>query len=275
MKRLFCSDFDNTIARKGKILQENVKAVHRLQENGIDFALASGRPAANIRHIFRKYGIHGHIIANNGSLCLPEGGQEPVGFPIPPDEARSLIRLAEGEGIRYLFYSEDICYIPRSWSWLMSSRLASFIVKRRLGMRVKSFSSDNPYFLDEGVYKMNVFVKSHLDQWIEAINEKGTLSATQSGDEKMELMAGGVNKLTGIQTLAKALDVPMDRVITIGDHDNDVEMLMGAGWSFAMSDGSEKAIEAAKMTTDPVDRMGFVKAVDWVIAHPEAGRLMA
>lgn len=275
MKRLFCSDFDNTVARKGKILKENVKAIHKLNDHGFDFVLASGRPAANIRYIFHKYGIKGHIIANNGALCLPEGGESAQAYPIPPEEALALIERAEGAGRKYLFYSRDICYIPRSWLCLMGSCLASGMVHFRTGMKIRTFSPGHPSFLEEGVFKMNIYLKQNIQGLIDEINQSGHLSATQSGDDKVEVMAGGVNKLLGIRSLATALKIPMDRVVAIGDFDNDKEMLAGVGWSFAMGDGSEKAIQAARMTTDPVDRLGFVKAVDWIIAHPEAGLLLA
>lgn len=275
MKRLFCSDFDNTIARKGKIPKENVEAVHRLNDHGMDFVLVSGRPAGNIRYLFKKYGIRGHIIANNGALCLPGGVGPAQGYPIPPEEAKALIDRAEREGWNYLFYSEEVCYFPTSWSRLLGSCIASGIVNLRTGMKVGSFSPRKPHFLEKGAFKMNIYVKKNLQGLIDEINSAGGLSATQSGDDKVEVMAGGVNKLLGIRTLARTLQVPMDRVVAIGDFDNDAEMLEGAGWSFAMSDGSDRAIQAAKMTTDPVDRMGFVKAVDWIIAHPEAGLLLA
>ncbi len=275
MKRLFCTDYDNTLAIKGKMRPENVQAIRRLQDAGFEFAIASGRPSANIMRIFSKYGVKGHLISNNGALTIDQKGQIVQEIPMPVAETRAWIERCEREDWRYLFYSKEICYLPRSWTRLPGSGIISSIVRFYFGMGVKSFDGKSPSFLEAGVYKMNIKEEKLVQSLYREILEEGKLSATVSGNGQVELMAPGGSKIRGVRALADHLKIPMDRVVSIGDYDNDSEMLAESGWSFAMGNGSGLAKQAAKMETAKVDEGGFVQAVDWILAHPEAGLLLA
>ncbi len=62
----------------------------------------------------------------------------------------------------------------------------------------------------------------------------------------IELFHPSVNKWTGLQHLAEALDIPPASIIAIGDDINDPAMLEGAALSFAMGNASEQVKAHAK-----------------------------
>lgn len=68
---------------------------------------------------------------------------------------------------------------------------------------------------------------------------------TASGDQYTELRPKGSNKAEGLEIAAKHLSVPREKVLALGDNDNDVEMLQWAGIGVAISSATEKARQAS------------------------------
>ena len=80
----------------------------------------------------------------------------------------------------------------------------------------------------------------------------------------VEFLMPGLNKARGLQVVCDALGVPLDQVVAFGDANNDVEMLMSCGMSYAMPNGREKALRAARR------RCQFTNAEDGVAVELEA-----
>ncbi len=57
------------------------------------------------------------------------------------------------------------------------------------------------------------------------------------------------SKGSGVATLAKYLDIPLEQVMAIGDNNNDIAMLRVAGWGVAMGQASEVVKAAAQAVT--------------------------
>ena len=64
----------------------------------------------------------------------------------------------------------------------------------------------------------------------------------------VEFLMPRVNKASGLAHVCDALGVSLDQVTSFGDANNDVEMLEACGMSYAMPNGREKALAAAKRT---------------------------
>ncbi len=61
----------------------------------------------------------------------------------------------------------------------------------------------------------------------------------------IEIMGTGVDKGTGLLTLADTLDIPHNRVFAVGDGYNDIEMLVAAECGFVPCNGSAEALAVA------------------------------
>ena len=74
--KLVVSDMDGTlINHQSGISPANLKAIQQLQENGIEFAIASGRDFYGVRSILDQYDIRCHAILGNGAQYCDEDGQ--------------------------------------------------------------------------------------------------------------------------------------------------------------------------------------------------------
>ena len=77
----------------------------------------------------------------------------------------------------------------------------------------------------------------------------------------MEMGSTYSNKGTALIELAKILDIPMMRVMAIGDNDNDVEMLKVAGMGVVMGNFTLAAKKVATVMTRTCAEDGAAYAI--------------
>jgi hydroxymethylpyrimidine pyrophosphatase-like HAD family hydrolase len=65
-----------------------------------------------------------------------------------------------------------------------------------------------------------------------------------------------------VEYLARHLQVPAERIATIGDQPNDVLMFKRSGFSIAMGNASDEVKAQAAAVTDPYNDEGFAKAME-------------
>lgn len=86
---------------------------------------------------------------------------------------------------------------------------------------------------------------------------------TYSMDEGLiEISAPGINKATGVSTLAAHYNVDQSQVITFGDMPNDIEMLSWAGMGVAMADAAPIVHDAADFVTLSNDEDGVARVLE-------------
>ena len=77
-----------------------------------------------------------------------------------------------------------------------------------------------------------------------------------------EMLPFGTNKAAALKELAEKLGIEREEIMTIGDGNNDVEMLEFAGIGVAMGNGTESAKKAANYVTDTNENHGVAKAIE-------------
>ena len=81
----------------------------------------------------------------------------------------------------------------------------------------------------------------------------------------LDIAPDGVNKATALERVRGWLDVPLDRVIAVGDGRNDIDMFTwagAAGRSVAMGQAPAEVRGAANETADDVDHAGLAGVLD-------------
>ena len=62
--------------------------------------------------------------------------------------------------------------------------------------------------------------------------------------------------------MAKKWGLKKEEILTIGDQNNDIELLKAGGIKVAMGNGTPELKECADYITDTVENDGFVKAIE-------------
>lgn len=262
-------DMDGTLLNShGHVTKRTAETLQRLLDLGHYVTPASGRPfpllpgeVTGLKGI--SYGVleNGAVVwdwKNRCALdatCLPEGMAHRLLLDV---QAESLRRQTN---IRYYveFFSQGKAYadagdISEFENAGIAGNFAEYMLnghvflenlpeqKEFLNMAEKL----NIYFEDEN------FSAEFREKW----KRTPELYVTTSVSGNTEFTAPGVNKGAGLRILMKRLAVPAERVIAIGDNDNDLEMFSVAGHAVAMGNAAPNIKTAANHQTTDNDHDG-------------------
>lgn len=87
------------------------------------------------------------------------------------------------------------------------------------------------------------------------------VTITRCEVSSIEFTCPGVDKGTGLASLASKLGLDISQAIAVGDADNDLAMLRAAGLGVAMGNAIPAAVEAADVQVDDNDHGGCAEAV--------------
>ncbi len=84
----------------------------------------------------------------------------------------------------------------------------------------------------------------------------------------LDIAPDGVNKATALERVRERLEVPLDRVVAVGDGRNDIEMLEWAsreGWGVAMGQAPSDVRAAAGSVAGPVSSDGLADVLESLV----------
>lgn len=266
MIKLFCSDYDNTLAYKGRIPKENAEAIFRLQEAGVDFALVTGRHLSNARMKLRQWDIESDLVASNGAISQTRDGETLATNYIPEPLLAQLYDHAVSHHLFFLAYSEDEVYVPWYHYLIGGIPMVSLVTYLTSWTRVRLFPKPVLGFNIPKIVKVSLYVnKENMSAYREEFLKMEDLEAVWSSHNKIEIEAAGVSKMAGVEELMEAHKLTVDQVAGIGDQNNDLAMLEGVGLSMAVGNAQREVRAQADQVFSPILQGGFVEAVDYVL----------
>jgi Cof subfamily protein (haloacid dehalogenase superfamily) len=259
--RLAAVDLDGTLLGPDKAISEqNAAAVRRLNENGAQVIIASGRRHQNSIRFQRQLQLTGPIIACQGGLIRDgESGNVIEAHFLPQTAAREIAGEAEKSGIQVIYYHLDHLYVPEGNNrWLD-------LYESRVGERAETLPNlsqlDGRRALKIVWYgDPSVLQKTRPEI---AARYLGKVDVLSTESENLEFMPRGINKAAALEKVAREFGVPREQVLAFGDAENDLQMLAWAGMGVAMRHGNAAAITAARMVSPPgPPETAFARAVD-------------
>jgi hydroxymethylpyrimidine pyrophosphatase-like HAD family hydrolase len=95
--RTLATDYDGTIATRGKVDSDTLDALRRLRDTGGTLILVTGRELPQLEHLFPELGLFHVVVAENGALLYwPETGVEKA-LCEPPEE--TFVRALRNRGV--------------------------------------------------------------------------------------------------------------------------------------------------------------------------------
>lgn len=264
MIRLFCSDFDGTLSPNTTISQENIRAIRRLQDAGIVFALVSGRPQANARKILARAGLTVPMITSNGSVVTLGDGRDVLVKGIATAAMEDILEEAHKRRSFYIAYEKDRCFLP-PWVPLLGMGSLARLVQRKTGilpLRVKREELSDWTVTKFNYYPLGKPTEADWHRW----EQDERVYVTTSSRHKLELSAAGVSKGNAIRLLAKELGIRSDQIAAIGDYLNDCDMLKAASLRFAVANAREELKAIADHVVSSAKENGVAEAISQVLA---------
>ena len=230
IKHIFC-DLDGTLYHDG-ISKEDIKAIEDIESKGVKFHIATGRALKQAsKMIENKLNLNGYYICQNGAFVYDKNKNIVLKEVIDDYLVRKVInRFKSDDSYIYVMYDGNI---------VISGGLEI------LDKYDKECIMDSDFFKRDkydnlvgniGILSRNIDELGRMELYYKS--EFGDiLDVYLSGPHVLSMAPKHISKGNGIKHVCDILEVTLDEVATIGDSPNDIPMLYGFKYSFAMENG--------------------------------------
>lgn len=248
---LFVADYDGTLGTAPDIIEpETVETIKKYCKKGGIFAVCTGRMMASILPICRKYGFQGMVVAYQGAMINEiETGKNLFTGGMDADISAEIAEYFYKRGITVIVETDDIMYYNGD-SYYISIYEKNCKVK---GVQV----DDMPSFLIKNgriVQKVIGLCGPEAAKELTPVIQKkyaGRLLVNNGSPILVEAVSPTCSKRVAVEFLAKYYNIPLDKVIAVGDSTNDIELISGAWHGVAVGDGVEELKKVADEITVP------------------------
>jgi Cof subfamily protein (haloacid dehalogenase superfamily) len=283
--KLIVSDLDGTLLnQEGKVSEENKRALHLAQQQGVQVMIATGRPYRSAMEVVEEAGLQCPLIYLNGACIQTQNGERIQSIPLGREQVQKLHQRFKEIGIYHQAYTDQGLYASREGfdhlkveiDRLKSTNpaLDSDILKSATVDRLKQYCvagehvEDVLHKPDAVIYKMLAFsmVNDKLEQARARAEEIEGVVVTASAENNIEINHPEAQKGKAVALYAEKLGIPLDQVMVIGDNHNDLSMMRIAGVSVAMGNADEEVKRVCKYVTRPNSEHGVAYAIEkWVL----------
>ncbi len=259
---LVISDIDGTLVTKDKTLTEGARrAVQRLHDASIGFAITSSRPPFGMRFLIEPLGIRLPLGAFNGSTIVDPQLKPIEQYLIPASAARRSLEIFDEYGVDAWLFTND--------QWLIRRDDGKYVAHEKHTIQSDpTIVQDFTPFLANAGKIVGASADAALLGRCETAVQKAVgaqASAIRSQAYYLDVTPPGQDKGTFVDAMAKHLDIPTDAVATIGDMQNDLAMFKKSGVSVAMGNATDEVKRQATNVTASNEDEGFAGAVDIVL----------
>jgi Cof subfamily protein (haloacid dehalogenase superfamily) len=265
--RAVLADVDGTLVTQEKLLTERaIAAVGRLREQGIEFAVTSGRPPRGMSMLIEPLALTTPISAFNGGLIVRPDMSVLEQKTIPEAVVGPAIELLHAAGLDVWLYSGA--------DWLVRDPKAPHVDRESSTVRfeptvVESFDAVKDVAKIVGISDDHDLVAAATERAREQFGDH--VSAAQSQPYYLDITHPRANKGEVVSYLSAHLGIPSEQFATIGDMPNDVLMFAHSGLSIAMGNAGPEVQRAARRVSASNEQEGFARAMERFVL-PEATR---
>ena len=265
MIKFVATDIDGTILPSTGEFTEGVKScIKDLQDRGIKVVIVTGRMHKGAKKIAERLGLKTPIVSYNGGYIKDFDDKVLYERYLPENYVREIISWAEVNDVHLNLYSEDTLYSQKD-----DDEIKKYAQYQQLDYTVKDFLSI-PFDNIHKLLAIDYNDAERVTDWVNTMSLRfPDLYIIKSTPYFCEFSTKDATKACAVECLRQYWDFDKSEVLTIGDQDNDIELLKAGGTSVAMGNGTAGVKACADYITDTVDNDGFVKAIDKFVRKGE------
>lgn len=239
---MLVTDMDGTLLDgKGRISEENQRAIRRFIAGGGLFTVATGRMFKAVEPYLPVLPMNIPAIVYNGAAIYDFSTKKILWQNCLPDNlenvAEKIFQQFPGAGLE-VFHGEDIY-------------LASQNDETEIHMMREGFHPIIACLKDVPKPWFKILIASKPDQLV-AVEEflkgmKEEFHAVYSEPQFLELLNKNVSKGNALKRLAAMLNFPCDCIVAMGDNRNDLELLRTAATGIAVANAHSDVVRAADL----------------------------
>ncbi len=262
--KLVAIDLDGTLLNSQHQISPAVKeAVSLANQKGVHIILASGRPYLGIKPYLEELGlntVNNYCISNNGSVIhqaydgshLAENLLDFADYQYFEELSRNIgVHLHALADNTMFTANRHISHYTVQDAYLTNTPLVycpANEMEPTLGF-TKIMMIDHPEKLDIGI--------SYIPE-----NAFENYSLVKTSPYYLEIANKTSSKGTALQIICEKLGITPDKVMSIGDQNNDIQMLQYASVSVAMGNADEHIRKMVKFVTETNENEGVAVAIN-------------
>ena len=246
--KLVATDIDGTLVKWDTRVSDGVKnCVKKLQENGVKVVLVTGRMHCATKHLRDELGLNSPVVSYQGGLIKDSDGKTLYQENLDSDYAKEIINWAHKNDVHLNLYIDDKLYVEKDDDCVKRYTDGKFVP-----YTVCPFES----LKIENVNKILAIDYGNAER------VTGWVSELQAKFPELYIVKSTPFFCEIGSPMAKHWNLSQDEILTIGDQNNDIELLKAGGVKVAMGNATPELKECANFITDSVENDGFVKAID-------------
>ncbi len=285
MYKLIAADLDGTLLNSyGEITENTKKVINEVQNQGIEFIIASGRPIDSIKTITKSINSNNYFIAGNGAIIYDIKKDKKIYEKyISRKKIMKIAKYCDKNNISYNIYTDEtiiaqgleynVLYYYKENLKKEISKITNITIVENLYQYIK----DNK---DLKCLKVTICDKSKaifnsIMQKMKKIKDVDVMDISymskkliKEGTEETlieyfytEISAQNVNKWEALKFLGKIINVEEKEIVAIGDNINDKEMIENAKLGICMGQSNPKIKEISDYITEDNNNEGVAKAL--------------
>lgn len=259
MLGMICVDVDGTLVGTDNRVRDDVwEALAGARAQGVRLVLCSGRPAlGNALGYAQRLDPDGwHVFQNGASIVRADTG-ESLSSPFPTADLPRLIAEARQKDRLLEVYTD------KEYAFTKGGELSEQHA-RLLGV---PYVERQPEDLSGTVVRVQWVVPDEeapdiLNAPHDGLDLHPSLSPTMRGINFISVTAAGTSKGSAIRRVAEAYGIGIDRVMMVGDAENDISALRVVGHPVAMGNADAPTRAEARYSVGHVDAGGLIEAVE-------------
>jgi Cof subfamily protein (haloacid dehalogenase superfamily) len=267
---LIVVDLDGTLLNsQHKLSEKTAKALQAAREQGVRLVLATGKTRASTVDLIAQLKLDTPGIFNQGLVTYNPDGSVRHQLTLSPDVARQAITFAEDRGFTMLAYAgSDLIARKRNHDTALLEEYGEPLVQE-VGP-LQNILDDMPINKVLAIHRADERRVQAL-RWQLGMQLNGSCRLVRAGVPCMiEVMPPGGSKGAALKVLLKDLKITPDKVLALGDGENDIEMIQQAGIGVAVANAMQAVKDAADYVVASNDEDGVAEAVERFVLKPES-----
>lgn len=275
MIKLVASDLDGTIIDKNnKINEENFKAINKINSNGLDFVICTGKTYPIVKDICNEFSANYGIFGNGNQIIDLKTDKVIYTSFLSQHELNTSIEIAKANNLHIHIYTnndiitENLAYMDLrnyklyeenpSINFTIVDDIQKYIINNKINVSQLIISSDNSL---EDV-KSNIAKKINVSMHL--IKKRGIYKdfIIDKEYEYLDISPKKTNKNTALNILGNYLNINRSEMMSVGDNLNDYDMIKNSGIGVAVANSYDDLKSVAKyVTKNNVENAGFAEAI--------------
>lgn len=258
MIKMVATDIDGTILPyNGEFRPAVLDCIKDLTSRGIKVVLVTGRMHSSTVPIAKQLGLTTPVISYQGGLIKEIDGKTLYQSNLPPQIAKDIIIWARKNKVHLNLYLDDKLFVEED-----NEIIKYYIQGKFVDYTVCSFDDLEIKDINK-LLAIDIHNAEKVTEWVDILKEKYPhLYIVKSTPYYCEIGPSDAKKSLSVEFLRNYWGLKKEEILTIGDQNNDIDLVECGGVGVAMGNGTEELKRHADYITDTCDNDGFVKAIE-------------